>query len=75
MDVLLHSRLQGGTIRRFRNVSAGTANRMFDAHAKILLDPFASTYRVTLVDTMRGDYAVRDSDWEIHGIRGGSTAP
>lgn len=48
---------------------------MFDAHAKILLDPFASTYRVTLVDTMRGDYAVRDSDWEIHGIRGGSTAP
>lgn len=70
VDVLLHSKLQGGIIRRFRSIPCETADRMFSEQAKLLTDPFVTYYRVTLQDPDRGGYVVRDTDWEVHGIGG-----
>ena len=73
MDVLLHSLLKEGRIRRFRNVPCDVADRMFDTHKQLLtipFDPRITYYRVTLEDPLRGNYVVRDSDWELHGMGG-----
>lgn len=72
MDVLLHSRLSAGRIRRFRNVSCDVADRMFAEHTKLLHDPLTTYYRVSLVDPGRGDYIVKDTDKAVHGIGGGA---
>jgi hypothetical protein len=61
MDVLLHGKTEAGRVRRFRDVPYEVANRMFEAHRKILDSPSVTYYRVTLEDPMRGGYIVRDS--------------
>lgn len=70
MDVLLWSRLKGGTLRRFRNIPCETANQMFVEHKKLMHDPFTTYYRVSLIDPLAGDRVVRDSDWEVFGLGG-----
>jgi hypothetical protein len=61
MDVLLHSKLRSGKIRRFRDVPMDEALRRFEAHRKILGHPLVTYYRVTLEDRLRGGYVVRDT--------------
>lgn len=49
--------------------SAAVAERVYNAHCKILGHSLTTYYRVTIVDPMRGDYIVRDSDIDVLGLR------
>lgn len=75
MDILRYT--PQGRIDRTSNLSMHTANALYERDAWMAEQPFARYYRLVLVDTMRGDYVVRDTDHEVFGRQnmGRSFAP
>lgn len=61
MDLLVYSREPHGRISRFSQLSTVMADKVYEMHRSVLGEPWASFYRVMLVDPGRADHTLRDT--------------